>query len=121
MYDQHRDLLDGQARRNVEAFLHSDAELPAFGKVCISLVPWHVFEGTLIQPGSNHCVPSHLQRIQTLRDCSACLGELRRSARLNLLQLSCGQINDLLSCTALELANVITTHLIDDNREKNKE
>lgn len=39
MYDQHRDLLDGQARRKVEAFLKSDAELPAFGKVYIILVP----------------------------------------------------------------------------------
>lgn len=33
MYDQHRDLLDGQALRKVEDFLKSDAELPAFGKV----------------------------------------------------------------------------------------
>lgn len=90
---------------------------------------WHpVFERgmkPLLVWGSIHSIPticvSYLQRIQTLRDCSVGLGELRRSARLNLLQLSCGQINDLLSSMALELANVITTHLIEDNREKNKE
>ena len=61
------------------------------------------------------------QRIKSLRVCSAELAELRRSARLSLVHLSCGQVNDLLSQTAAELAEMIVTHLTDDNREKNKE
>ena len=62
-----------------------------------------------------------MQRVRSLRSCSADLTELRRSVRLNLLHLSCGQVNDLLSHTTLELADMITIHLTDDNREKNKE
>ena len=43
------------------------------------------------------------------------------SVRLNLLFLSCGQVNDLLSGVAVELAALISTHLVEDNRQKNKE
>ena len=62
-----------------------------------------------------------VQRVKSLRDCSAELAELRRSVRLNLLHVSCGMVNDLLSQTAMELADMITTYLIEDNRQKNKE
>lgn len=41
--------------------------------------------------------------------------------RLNLLLLRCGEVNDLLSQTAGELADMIATHLTSVNREKNKE
>ena len=33
VYDQHKDLLDGLARREVQTFIQSDAELPTFAKV----------------------------------------------------------------------------------------
>lgn len=46
---------------------------------------------------------------------------MRRCVRLNLLQLSCGVVNDLLSHITTELADMITTYLIEDNRQKNKE
>ena len=61
------------------------------------------------------------QRVRSLRSSSAELAELRRSVRLNLLHLSCGQVNDLLSGMTVELAELITTHLVEDNRQKNKE
>ena len=62
-----------------------------------------------------------LQRVRLLRTRSADLALLRRSVRLNLLHLNCGLVNDLLSKSALELAEMITTHLTEDNRQKNRE
>ena len=66
-------------------------------------------------------ISSFKQRVRSLRSSSAELAEQRRSVRLNLVHLICGQVNDLLSDMALELAELITTHLVDDNRQKNKE
>ena len=65
--------------------------------------------------------PLSLQRIASLRACSGELAVLRKSVRLSLLLLSCGEVNDLLSQTAEELADLVATHLTDVNREKNKE
>lgn len=62
-----------------------------------------------------------MQRVRSLRTRSIDLAQLRRSVRLNLLHLNCGVVNDLLSNTALELADMITTYLTEDNRQKNKE
>lgn len=37
VYDQHKDLLDGQARREVQSFIQSDAELSTFAKVHVPM------------------------------------------------------------------------------------
>ena len=109
MYNQHKQLLDGQALKEVQTFLHSEPELPAFAKVFTELQSVIIMDIAINQ------------RVKSLRSTSVELGELRRSVRMNLLHLNCGQVNDLLSGMALELAEIITTHLVEDNRQKNKE
>ena len=114
MYDQHKELLNGQTHRDVAAFIHSEAELPAFTKVSTSKSMRMCLINTIL-------IAHYAQRVRSLRACSAELAELRRSVRLNLLHINCGAVNDLLSNTALELVEMITTHLINVNRQKNKE
>lgn len=91
-YDGHRDLLDGSASHDIDAFLKEDQELAAFGK-----------------------------RVRRLRSQAGGLSVLRQTAYLNLLILDCRAVNQLLAARANELADRLIAFLVDQNRDLNKD
>lgn len=122
-YDGHRDLLDGSASHDIDAFLKEDQELAAFGKVGTQrCIRWSLALDCYAVSGSPLPPPlSSPQRVRRLRSQAGGLSVLRQTAYLNLLILDCRAVNQLLAARANELADRLIAFLVDQNRDLNKE